>query len=92
MLPYAALTDVGLDNLSAAFLQNHFKLRYGLQLEPSKLVQNRLSILQLAHGIASALEKSQGISQQMGRTAVLDPHEIEAKLLNILEGGLLPHN
>ena len=90
MLSHAALTDVGLDNLSAAFLQNHLHLRYGVRIEKNMLLQHRLSILQLAHGIASTLAASESRGERAQKRALAGSREIEAKLLKILEGAMLP--
>ena len=90
VLPHAALTDVGLDNLSAAFLANHLQQKYGMRLEPTKLFQKKLSVLQLAHGIASAVVASQPNPQQALKRTIVDSHEIEVKLLTIIEGEVSP--
>lgn len=91
MLPYAALTDVGLDALSAAFLQNHIQLSFGVRIEQSALLQKRLSILQLAHGIASTTELHHSTAVKEQKRPVMDPQEIEAKLLTIIEGDIVSH-
>ncbi len=85
MLPYAAFADIGLDNLSAAFLQDHVLSRFGVHVEKAALLKDRLSILQLAYGIASARETVQPMSNEELRRANLDSQEIEHKLLAILE-------
>lgn len=89
MLPYAALTDIGLDALSAAFLQNYIQVSFGVRIEQSALLQKRLSILQLAHGIASMTELRHSTALKEQKRVVINPQEIEAKLLTIIEGDIV---
>lgn len=88
LLSHVSMADIGLDDLSAIWLQHHLQQHYEFYIQPSALLEN-LSINALAVQVANLQSTPRQTSKHAaGCDAAKNLQDIQKKLITILEGNL----